>query len=442
MSKIQEAARRLGQAIAIKTSSPQSMESVDREAFSTFIAFLETGYPLVHQQLIRSLVNGFGLVYRWPGRDSQAAILLTAHYDVVPAEDGGWAHPPFDGLVQDGRIHGRGALDDKGSLIAILEAVSDLLAEGFVPPMDVYLAFGFDEEVGGALGAQQIAQHFQKNKLHFDLVLDEGGAVADGQMMGIDKPIAVIGVAEKGNTSFRLSFTGEEGHSSAPPRHTAVSRMAQLVEKVSRKPQRARLTPTLIAMLKAIAPYKKGIQGLVMAHPKLFAPLLLASMDKNRQTAAMLRTTQAFTQASGGSAHNVLPQQASCTVNLRILQGDSVDKALMRLKSHGIPFEAQALQLAEPTTASPSEGPGFDHLQRTIHKVFPDALCTPYLMTGGTDCRHYQALCKASYRFLPARLSQKELASIHGRDESLSLENLQSMVDFYTHFLRDLPQRL
>ena len=439
MPDIMQAARRLSQAIQLPTVSHSDPALMDMAAFDAFGAFLADAFPLVHRQLEKAVVNGHGLVYRWKGSSGLAPVLLTAHYDVVPAEDGGWPYPPFSGEIADGYVFGRGSLDDKGSLMAILEAVTALLQEGFVPRRDVYLAFGFDEEVGGARGAQQIAAHFQQQGLLFDHVLDEGGAVADGAMMGIAKPVAVIGVAEKGNTSFRLTFTGEEGHSSAPPAHTAVSRMAELVHRAGKSPPRPRLTDTVCDMLRAIAPHKPGIAGRLMARPRQFAPLLMGTMLKSRQTAAMLRTTQAFTMASGGSAHNVLPQTASCTVNLRLLQGDSVQSALQRLRSHGIPFEAQAIQQAEPTRASDTASPAYLHLTDCIARIFPDAVPTPYLMTGGTDCRHYEQVVKNSYRFLPARANEEELARIHGRGERLSLDNLRDMIAFYTLYLRSLP---
>lgn len=436
MPEILKAARRLSQAVSFATISNQNMGQVDLSVFSAFEAFLERAYPKLHQGLRRTVINRHGLVFHWPGRIKDRPILLTAHYDVVPASAEGWPHPPFSGAIADNRVYGRGSFDDKGSLIAILEAVTQLLEEGYVPPQDVYLAFGFDEEVGGAEGAAQIAAHFKAQGLMFEFVLDEGGAVADGAMMGIKKPVAVIGVAEKGNTSFKLTFEGEGGHSSTPPESTAVGKMARFISAVEANPEKPRLADTVMAMLRATAPHRPGIQGFVLSHPRLFAPLILKSLLKNRQTAAMTRTTTAFTQSSGGSAHNVLPTSASCTVNVRILQGDSAETVLKRFRNIGIPFKEEPILVNEPTRASDPDSPAMRRLRHCIAQVFPDAVITPYLMVGGTDCRHYDQVSRNAYRFLPARVAEQELSLMHGRGEYLSLENLKSMIRFYTLFLK------
>ncbi len=447
MSDLQRAAGHLSRALQFATVSHQDSRQVDWPVFTAFEKYLEEAYPLVHQNLEKTVVNEHGLVFRWKGRKreeseksegDEKSILLTAHYDVVPADSEGWPYPPFSGEIHDEKIYGRGSFDDKGSLIAILEAVTSLLEEGFVPPCDITLAFGFDEEVGGALGAQKIAAWMETEGLYFDHVLDEGGAVADGSMMGIEKPVAVIGVAEKGNSSFVIHFEGEGGHSSTPPKETAVSTMARFIREVQSKPAKSRLTPTVKAMLKATAPYRHGIQRFILAHPDLFAPLLIKILQKNRQTAAMLQTTTSFTMAAGGVSHNVLPEKASCTVNLRILQGDSVAQALQRFRDIGLPFQVEAILQEEPTAASRLEGPAMEHLRSSIASIFPEAVITPYLMVGGTDCRHYARVCRNAYRFEPARVSEKELSLMHGKGEYLSLKNLKTMIEFYETYIRTL----
>lgn len=447
MSDLQRAAGHLSRALQFATVSHQDSRQVDWPIFTAFEKYLEEAYPLVHQNLEKTVVNEHGLVFRWKGRKSEESeksegneksILLTAHYDVVPADSEGWPYPPFSGEIHDEKIYGRGSFDDKGSLIAILEAVTSLLEEGFVPPCDITLAFGFDEEVGGALGAQKIAAWMETEGLYFDHVLDEGGAVADGSMMGIEKPVAVIGVAEKGNSSFVIHFEGEGGHSSTPPKETAVSTMARFIREVQSRPAKPRLTPTVKAMLKATAPFRPGIQRFILAHPDLFAPLLIKILQKNCQTAAMLRTTTSFTMAAGGVSHNVLPVKASCTVNLRILQGDSVTQVLQRFRDIGIPFQVEAILQEEPTAASQLEGPAMEHLRSSIASIFPEAVITPYLMVGGTDCRHYARVCRNAYRFEPARVSEKELSLMHGKGEYLSLKNLKTMIEFYETYIRTL----
>lgn len=436
MSNIKLAAEHLSQALRFKTVSHQDISKMDLSQFSAFEAFLEETYPLVHEKLEKITINKHGLVFRWQGKDSSRRVLLIAHYDVVPAEGSGWPFPPFSGHIEDGKIYGRGSLDDKGSLIAIFESVTALLQEGYEPPVDIWFAFGFDEETGGTHGAQKIAAYFREQGLVFDYVLDEGGAVADGAMMGIEKPVAVIGVAEKGNTSFKLTFKGDAGHSSTPPKKTAIGEMGKFIHAIEEKPQKPRLTETLKAMLKAVAPHRKGIARFILAHPDFFAPVILRILMGNRQTAAMLRTTYVFTMTEGGTSHNVLPHSAACTVNIRILQGDNSDAVLKRFEEIGIPFSVETIMRDEPTKASDLDSQGMNHLKACIASVFPDAVITPYLMVGGTDCRHYDQVTENAYRFMPVRASEQEFLLIHGDGEYLSFQNLQNMIEFYTMFMR------
>ncbi len=439
MSNITPAAEHLSQALRFKTVSHDDISKMDLSQFSAFETFLEETYPLLHEKLKKMKINNHGLVFRWRGKDSDRRVLLTAHYDVVPAGDSGWLFPPFSGHIENGKIHGRGSMDDKGCLIAIFESVTALLQEAYEPPVDVWLAFGFDEEVGGAQGAQKIAAYFLEQGLMFEYVLDEGGAVADGSMMGIDKPVAVIGVAEKGHVSFRLTFSGDAaGHSSTPPKRTAIGEMGKFISAVEKNPQKPRLTEPMKAMLKALAPHRKGKAGFVLAHPDFFAPVIFRILTGSRQTAAMLRTTCVFTMTEGGTAHNVLPHSAECTVNVRTLQGDSSYAVLKRFRKIGIPFTATTILREEPTKTADLDSQGMNHLRECIASVFPDAVISPYVMTGGTDCRHYDQVTENAYRFSPFRISEWELDLIHGDGEYLSVQNLESMIEFYTLFLRGI----
>ncbi|NLC72919.1 MAG: M20/M25/M40 family metallo-hydrolase [Ruminococcaceae bacterium] len=436
--KLMHAAYNLSRAIRIKTVSNSDISKTDKDEFSAFEAFLAEAYPRFHKELKKTVINKHGLLYFWKGSGDSLPVLITAHYDVVPADDKNWPYPPFSGEIADGKIYGRGALDDKGSLISIIEAAEELLCEGFAPKRDIYFAFGFDEEIGGDNGAVKIAEYLKKQNIKFEYVLDEGGAVADGSMMGIEKPIAVIGIAEKGNSSFRLTFAGEEGHSSAPGKNTAIAKMAKFITYTEEKPPKTRLTPTVTAMLKAIAPYKKGISAKVLSRPEMFEPLIVRIMQKSKQTAAMLKTSIAFTMTDAGHAHNVLPKSASLTANVRILQGESVSSVIKYFRASKIDFDLDIITKSEPTSPSDLDSAGMGHVKACVMKVFPDAVISPYLMTGGTDCRHYQAVAKNTYRFSPMRLKERELSLVHGSGEYLSLDNLEKMIRFYTMFIRGL----
>ena len=435
--------QRLQGAIQIPTCSQSDPANTDWTAFAEFINYLEKSYPEVHKQLERTIVNNYGLVFHWRGQGTEnesLPILMTAHYDVVAAPEDGWKHPPFSAYDDGENIWGRGCLDDKSSLICIMEAIDQLLADHFQPPHDLYFAFGFDEEQGGRLGAQKIAAYFKEKQIHFKYVLDEGGAIVEGATLGVDPDLAVIGIAEKGNNSFRFTFQGDEGHSSAPPDHTAVGKMAAFIQTVENHPLPIRLTDTVIAMLKTLAPYKGGIAGKALANPKLFAPVIQKILLKNRQTAAMLRTTVAFTMTSGGSGHNVLPKDASCVANVRILQGDSIASVKEYFAGLGFDYQMEPLLENEPTAASDLDSEGMVHLANSIRAVFDQTLPLPYLMVGGTDCRYYNEVSDNAFRFLPSRLTAEELATMHATNERISHKNLFAMVKFYRHFLESLVE--
>jgi carboxypeptidase PM20D1 len=442
---IEKCIRRLQGAIQIPTCSNPNPEDTDWDLFLDFIHYLEDAYPEIHHHLDRRIVNNYGLVFHWPAAGAIAEnsagsmpILFTAHYDVVAATDEGWTHPPFSGYDDGSRVWGRGSLDDKGSLICILEAVEALLMDGYKPPRDIYFAFGFDEEQGGSLGAQKIAAYFKEQNIHFQYVFDEGGAILDGSMMGVAPALAVVGIAEKGNNSFRFHFEGAQGHSSMPPKHTAIGTMAAFIEAVENKPFPLRLTPTVEEMLKALAPYQKGLTGKALANPGLFFPVIKKVLLKNPQTAAMLRTSVSFTMTQAGTGHNILPKSASCVANVRILQGDSVESVKAYFRSFGFDFSIEPLLENEPTGISDVHSEAMQHVTACIKKVFDNTVPLPYLMVGGTDSRYYGEVANDSFRFLPCRLTSEELGSMHAVNESISHENIAGMIRFYRTLLESI----
>ncbi|NLC40085.1 MAG: M20/M25/M40 family metallo-hydrolase [Clostridiaceae bacterium] len=434
-----DAIKHLQDAIRLDTVSHSDPYETDWSVFREFGEFMAEAYPLIHEKMNLHLINDFGLVYHWPGSSDEKPLMLTAHYDVVAATDEDWEHPPFSGHDDGERIWGRGTLDDKGSLIAIMEAANSLLKAEYLPPYDIYLVFGFDEEVGGELGAKEIARYFEENNIHFRYILDEGGAVTEGKSLGIEPDVAVIGIAEKGNNSFRFLFHGEEGHSSMPPKSSAVGKMAAFIRDAENNPPKLRMTETLEATLKALAPYKSKVEAFIMSNPRLFSPLLSRILLKNKQTAAMLRSTIAFTMTEAGTGHNVLPRTASCVANIRVLQGDTVEGILDHLRGLGHDFEiAEEIMINEATAISDVNGEGMHHIKETIAKIYPDVVALPYLMVGGTDSRFYDKVADNAYRFLPNKLSGRELDTVHGRGEYISHENFFKMIEFYTEFMLNL----
>ena len=431
-------AARLAGALRIATVSAEG--GSDPAALEELHAHLRASFPRVHGALARELVGGASVLYGWAGSEPLLApLLLCAHLDVVPADPAAWTHPPFGGVVEGGFVWGRGALDDKASALALLEAVELLLGRGWSPRRTVLLAFGHDEELGGAAGAAAIAAELARRGVRPGLVLDEGGSLVEGIVPGVAAPVALIGIAEKGYATVRLSARGEGGHSSMPPASTPVGRVAAAVASLEAHPFRARLDGVARTHLEFLAPELPFGRRFLLANLWLSAPLVERSLLATPETAALVRTTLAATRIEGGSKENVLPRGASALVNLRLLPGTSVAEALARIE-RVVDDPEVAVELVpgawEPTRVAPVDAPAFRCLQRTVAQLFPGAVVAPYLVVGGTDARHYEGIAEAVYRFLPLRLvGQADVRRLHGVDERIALDDYLGMIAFYVRLL-------
>src|SRR6184192_3517257 len=318
-------ARRLAGALRFKTISFQDSSQFDAREFAGLHRYLRDSFPKLHAALKVEKVNGYGLLYEWTGSDpGLAPLVLLAHQDVVPIEpgtEGRWTEPPFEGRIADGYVWGRGALDDKGSLVGILEAVEHLVAAGAKPRRTVYLAFGYDEEVGGRRGAARIADLLASRNVHPEFVLDEGGALTNGLIAGISAPVAVIGIAEKGYMTVGLTAQAEGGHSSMPPDETAVGILAVGITRLEQHQMPRAIRGPTAAMFDYLGPEMPFGPRLVMANRWLLGGVLAGKFGATPQGNAMLRTTTAPTVLQAGIKENVLPSSARALVNFRILPG-------------------------------------------------------------------------------------------------------------------------
>lgn len=435
------AAERLSGAVQIPTITASDPERADRAPFEQFIRYLEGAYPSAHRALEREIVNRYSLLYRWRGRDAgRKPVLLMAHIDVVPVEAGtagDWRYPPFSGAVAEGFVWGRGTMDIKNQIILILEAVEYLLAEGFTPARDFYLAFGHDEEVRGEEGAFRIAELLRSRGVSFEYVLDEGGAVTVGAMPGVERAIALVGIAEKGYADIRITARGEGGHSSMPPRHTAAGMIGRAVARLERRQRPARISPYLKEMLAYVGPEMGFGLRLVLANLWLFGPLFRLVFRSTRAGNALLRTTTAVTILEGGSEPNVLPRRASAVINFRIAPGESVAGLLGHVRETvGEGIAVEPLVTTEPSRVSPVESSGFRAIERAVYALFPDAVTVPYIVMGGTDSIRYEPLCEQIYRFTPMLITAADLDRMHGTDERLSLENVERGIRFYIELMK------
>jgi carboxypeptidase PM20D1 len=430
---------RLRALLRVPTVSRTDRSLQDAAAFARFPELLAELFPRVHATLAREVVGEVGLLYRWAGRDAGPAIILMAHWDVVPADEEGWTHDPFAAELTtdaDGsrRIWGRGTVDDKNALAGILEAAETLLAEGFTPQRDVYLFFGGDEEVQGA-AAEAGAQLLKDRGLDVAFVLDEGGAVVQGQFPGVGMPTAAIGIAEKGIATIELRATEPGGHAAHPPRsaRTATARLARAIQRVSTQPP-ADLPPTIFPTFAALAPHAVGVTALAYRNPRLFRPILLRVLSSGTDEAnALIRTTRVVTKLRGAAAENVLPEVATALINLRVVVGSTLDAEVDRIRRDiadpGI--AVSVLSGGDPPPVAPSTGPIWDRLAAALAESHPDALAVPYAMLGATDGRHFTRLTPAVYRFTPFELTKTELGGLHAIDESIRVESYLRGIGFY-----------
>lgn len=438
-----EAPHRLAGAIRFRTIAQADDADASAGEFRRLHAHLETAFPRLHKALKKEVVGTYGLVYRWEGSDPHAKpVLWVAHQDVVPVSPGTealWEADPYGGVIQDGFIIGRGVWDNKSHLVAQMEAIEMLLAAGWRPRQTLYLAYGHDEEVNGIRGAKAIAEVFRSRKLRFDYVLDEGLIISDGVIKGVDKPVALVGVAEKGYATLRLALSTDSGHSSIPPRQTAVDRIAEAVTRLNRSPYQAQMDGVTAQMFRTIAPHMGLASRLVLSNLWITSPIVDRQLSSGPLTNAMIRTTTAATMFHAGDKENVLPGHAQAVVNVRMLPGDSAEGVLRRaigiVDDSGIQVSL-APDAAEASPVSSTGAEAFRRISRAVREVYPDAIVAPGLVVGGTDSKYYWALADNTYRFSPLRVKAEDTARFHGTNERMSVASYLDMVRFYHRLLR------
>ncbi|MEU8659853.1 M20/M25/M40 family metallo-hydrolase [Actinoplanes philippinensis] len=424
--------------LRIPTVSTRDAAAWDHAAFDAFHEALERHFPMLHE-LPLTRVGRHGLLFHWAGRHADRPVVLMAHIDVVPAE-GEWVHPPFGAVVEDGVIWGRGTLDCKGSLTAICQAVEDLLAAGHTPAQDVWLSFGCDEEVAGD-AAQLAVEELRQRGVTPWFVLDEGGAVAYDAFPGVDRPMAVVGVTEKGVTSLELRVEGRGGHSSTPAPLGPTARLARAITRLDRSPMRASAPDATMELFRRAAPHARPpiryALSTAVRSRSLLTRLLLAA---GPETAAMARTTFAVTTLSGSPAMNVIAASATAGVSVRILIGDSTESVIRHIRRviKDPQVQITVLDQAEPSPSSPVDD-AFDLLAAVTGTHFPEAVTSPYVMMAATDARFFTAISERVYRFTPFEMTKKQRESIHTTDEHLTVDAYRKGVAWYGSLIERLP---
>lgn len=435
--------RRFSDAIEYQTISGDEGAELDSAAFNDFLTFLRVSFPRVHNTMDDTLFNDYTPLYYWEGTDrSLDPILLMGHYDVVPIDStdiDGWTHSPFSGTIEDGYVWGRGSMDDKFTVMALLETAEYLIAEGYQPQRSIYFAFGHDEEIGGEEGARTVSRYLQDNDVFLHSVLDEGGAIIDGALP-VDRPVAMVGIAEKGYLSLELVARSAGGHSSRPTKDNAVAILSEAIAKLNNNQFSARIDGAVEQMFESIASEMPFSFKVVYSNRWLTDGFFRNQLLSDPSTAAMIRTTIAPTMLRAGVKDNVLPNEARAVVNFRILPGDTFETVTEHVRS-AIDDERIAIQRYGETQVLPSgisnvNSSGFETLQQAIMDVKRDVYVAPYLVFGATDSRHYSSVSDQIYRFAPMVFAADDMSRMHGTNERVSVDSYLDSIRFYSHYIR------
>jgi len=411
----------------------------DDAEFEKLVSLLPKLYPEVARVCTLIRLPDRGLLYKWEGEEHDEPVILMSHYDVVPVNEEGWTKPPFDAVIEDGVLYGRGCVDTKLTLNGILFAANHLIAQGFKPKKDIYFAFSGGEEVNG-LGAVHIVDWFKEQGITPAFVLDEGGAVVEKIFPGVSRPCALIGIAEKGlmNVEFRVSSPG--GHSSAPKPHTPIGILSRACVRLENRPFKMRLAGPAAKMFDTLGRYSTFAYRLIFANLWCFGGIInMLAKKSGGEMNAMMRTTVAFTMASGSQAPNVIPPSAAFVANMRLNPHDTIDSAVAYIKKV---IKDDTVQITvgkesmNPSVISETDCPAWETIAQAVADTWRGCIVSPYLMVACSDSRHYGRISNRVYRFSAADLTADERSGIHGNDEHIRLDVIYRTVEFFIRLMQ------
>ena len=426
----------LSMAIQIPTVSPQDPSRIDSGVFLQYRSFLQSAYPLIHQRLSRETVTDFSYVYTWKGTDpALAPLILMAHYDVVPVEPSAvkfWTVQPFGGEIRKDTVWGRGAVDDKCSMISIMEAVEALLRQNYTPRRTILLCFGHNEESTGQ-GAIAIVKLLQQKGIRADMVVDEGGEITTDRLPGVHRPVALIGIGEKGYATFELLVEKAGGHSSRPDKETAIDILSRALYKLQNEKTPRRILPPTREFLTRISGSSEDLfQKMALNNLWLFEGYVLYKMGEDKDGRAMTSTTIVPTILESGVRENVIPSEARALVNSRILPGESI-KEVEEFIRKAIGDDRVKITITgdfstEPSAMTDFHSDAFKKVADAASTVADDIIPAPFIMLGATDSRNFRAISNGVVNFCPTTDGK----GYHGIDERLPVRDFQRAIQFYT----------
>ena len=428
----------LAQLIRCKTVSYYDSSLEDDAEFEKLISLLPKLYPNVFKVCEFKQLPDRALLFKWTGKERVEPTVLMAHYDVVPVDETAWEKPPFDAIIEDGVLWGRGSLDTKVTFNGVLFAANTLIEQGFIPKKDIYFAFSGGEEVNGN-GAVNIVNYFKENGITPSLVVDEGGAVVENVFPGVSKPCAMVGIAEKGMLNLTFSVKSNGGHASSPKPHTPIGILSRACCKVENNPFKMHITKPAAEMFDTLGRHSNFVFRMIFANMWLFRGVLNIICKKSGgELNALLRTTVAFTQSEGSSAPNVIPPKASMTANLRINPKDTVEGAVeyIRKTIKDDNIELIVGSNMQPSRVSQTNCEAWEKVASAVANTWKGCIVSPYLMVQCSDSRHWGIISDKVYRFSAMDLTKEERASIHGHNEKIRIKTANSAVEFYIRLIK------
>lgn len=436
--KRDESIKALQELIKCKTVSYYDSSIEDDNEFKKLISLLPSLYPNVFKVCEFNQLPDRALLFKWAGKDKGKPTVLMAHYDVVPVEEQSWEKPPFDAIIEDGVLWGRGSLDTKVTFNGVLFAANTLINEGYVPENDIYFAFSGGEEVNGN-GAVNIVNYFKENGIEPALVVDEGGAVVENVFPGVKAPCAMVGIAEKGMLNLTFSVKSNGGHASSPAPHTPIGILSRACCKVENNPFKMHITKPAAEMFDTLGRNSNFVFRMIFANMWLFKGVLNMICKKSGgELNALLRTTVAFTQSEGSNAPNVIPPSATMTANLRLNPKDTVDSAVEYIRKT-IGDDNVELILGSntnPSRISQTNCEAYNKVASAVANTWKGCIVSPYLMVQCSDSRHWGVISDKVYRFSAMDLTSEERKTIHGHNERIRLETANSAVEFYIRLMK------
>jgi carboxypeptidase PM20D1 len=435
------APERLADALRFPTAAVDP-GGAEGDGWAGFHGFLEHAFPLTHEALAVEAVGEGSLLYRWEGSDpGRAPILLSTHLDMAARGQGagseGDAGPT--GVFEGGMIRGAGILDGRGPAIAMLEAVEGLLAQGFTPGRTVLIAFGHDRHRGGLEGARRIAGRLEESGVRAEWVLGVGPGVTTGAVPGVRAPVGLVATAEKGRLAVGLAEASGGGAGALEADADLAGRVLAALEA---DPLPARLEDPYRELIGRLAGRMDPGTGLLATNMWLFRRPLLWALAADEVWESQVRSGVEGVPAGGAGESGGRDLDARTgtppTLTLAVAPWDSPDRLLAQVRDRAGTVGVE-VSVREPETRaiqagriSSAEGPGFEAIREAVHRVFPDVVGVgPYLATGPTDARHYEAVADKAYRFAPVRAERADLIGPEARAEVLTVRQYLQMIRFY-----------